>query len=150
MSLFAKVHVAMILAMTFFAVIAAATVNKPSKKTPFYSFCTFKKHTTSADITESPLSVNISLNRVAEFTCIGIGNFINWDINGEPLDDSRTGFDQMVVTLNKTQGLRKSTVIAVALLENNNTNLSCIVAAVSMSLSLSIISEPALFRIQGM
>ena len=53
----------------------------------------------------------------------------------------------MVVTLNKTQGLRKSTLIAVALLENNNTNLSCIVVAVS---GLSIISEPALFRIQSM
>ena len=84
---------------------------------------------------------------MAEFTCIGIGNFINWNINGKPLDDNRAGFDQMVVTLNKTQGLRKSTIIAVALLENNNTNLSCIV--VSLSLSLSVISEPALFRIQG-
>ena len=86
---------------------------------------------------------------MAEFTCIGIGNFINWDINGKPFDD-RAGFDQMVITLNKTQGLRKSTLIAVALLENNNTNLSCIVAAASVSLSLSITSEPALFRIQGM
>ena len=85
---------------------------------------------------------------MAEFTCIGIGNFINWDINGKPLDDSRAGFDQMVITLNQTQGLRKSTLIAVALLENNNTNLSCIIF--SLSLSLSIISEPALFRIQGM
>ena len=85
---------------------------------------------------------------MAEFTCIGIGNFINWDINGKPLDDSRAGFDQMVITLNQTQGLRKSTLIAVALLENNNTNLSCIIY--SLSLSLSIISEPALFRIQGM
>ena len=84
---------------------------------------------------------------MAEFTCIGIGNFINWNINGKPLDDSRAGFDQMIVTLNKTQSLRKSTIIAVVLLENNNTNLSCIV--VSLSLKLSIISEPALFRIQG-
>ena len=101
-----------------------------------------------ADITESPLSVNISLNKVAEFTCIGIGNFISWDINGKPLDDDTAGFDQMIVTLNQTQGLRKSTLTVVALLENNNTNLSCIV--VSVSLSLYFISEPALFRIQGM
>ena len=93
------------------------------------------------------MSVNISLNKVAEFTCIGIGNFISWDINGKPLDDSRAGFDQMVITLNQTQGLRKSTLIAVALLENNNTNLSCLV--VSVSLSLYLISEPALFHIQG-
>ena len=81
---------------------------------------------------------------MAEFTCIGTGNIIdvNWYINGEPVDEG-AGFYQSKIVLNPCQ--LKSTIIAIALLENNNTNLSCIV----LSFSLYLISEPALFRIQG-
>ena len=99
-----------------------------------------------ADIIKSPKSMNISLNGIALFTCIAIADIIDWNINGEPLDN-RSGFDKIIVPLNQTQSLLQSTLSAVGSPENNNINIAC-VAFILTPLSI-VSSEPALLRIQG-
>ena len=80
------------------------------------------------------------------FTCIAIADIIDWNINNEPLDD-RPGFDKIIVPLNQTQRLYRSTLSAVGSPANNNISITC-VAFILKPLSI-VSSEPALLRIQG-
>lgn len=97
-------------------------------------------------ITSSPLSVNVSIYKVAVFNCTAIADSVNWLINDTPLDD-RPGFYKTTVTLNQTNNLHKSTLSAVASAVNNKTNIKCVV--IRKSPFTALISEPALLLIQG-
>ena len=99
-----------------------------------------------ADITDPPQSVNVSLNGKALFNCTGFAEYIRWKVNENPLDN-RPGFKKITVLLNQTQSLRRSTLSAVASLQNNNTKIKCV--AINLSPLAFANSESAVLHIQG-
>ena len=100
------------------------------------------------DIVSFPQSVNSSLNKVAVFNCTAVADSVDWLINGTPLNFVNSlDYHKRTVTLNQAKNLYKSTLTTIASPLNNKTNISCYV--VTLSPFTSLISEPALFLIQG-
>ena len=126
--------------------VAAQETSKPYQYNhePFFTSC--------PGIVIPPRSVNISLNEVAEINCKAIATFINWEVNGQPFDDTTRskGFDDsaLIVILNVTQNLRISTLRVVGSPDSNGANITCIAIQLIPMIS-GAASEPALILVQG-
>ena len=100
-----------------------------------------------------PQSVNISLNDVAEINCKAIATFINWVVNGQPLDNAirSKGFDDSlpIVTLNETRDLRMRTLRVVGSSDSDGANITCSVLLLTTTIFDVAESEPALILVQG-
>ena len=99
------------------------------------------------EITVHPQSVNITLNSTVSFTCEAIADLIDFQVNNssaDTVDVVNKGFTQQsAYTLNG--GKLRRVLIAEALKDNNNTNISCKAYGSPMNLC----SEFAVLRIQG-
>ena len=107
----------------------------------------------SPGIVNPPLSVNITLSKVAVLNCTAIATWIIWLVNGEPIDDTlrSKGFDDYteLVTLNETQDLRLKTLNVTGSSDSNGTSISCFVALFHSTTHPIATSEPALILVQG-
>ena len=83
-----------------------------------------------ADITVFPKPVNIAINGTADFTCTAVAGEIEWEVNGQPIDDHlrSRGFNDEAVPLtllNATQNLRTRTMSVNGSADNNGSNITC-------------------------
>ena len=99
------------------------------------------------EITVHPQSVNTTLNSTVSFTCEGVADLIDFQVNDSSADTSdvvNKGFTQQsAYTLNG--GKLRRVLIAEALEDNNNTDISCTAYGSPMNLCSNI----AVLRIQG-
>ena len=103
-----------------------------------------------AGIVTPPQSANVSLNEVAVFNCTAITTFINWEVNGQFVDDQtrRKGFDDTasLVTLDAAKNLRMRVLRVLGSPDSNDSNITCV--AIRLGLN-TLRSEPALILVQG-
>ena len=110
-------------------------------------------HSSHKGIDIPPQSVNISLNGVATLNCTAIANFINWKVNGTPVDDLRQqgieSFDNKI----RNEELGKNRHIArlrVKGSSNSNHAMVTCVAVLTKGVDISsVFSKPALILVQG-
>ena len=99
------------------------------------------------DITVHPESVNTILNSTVSFTCEAVADLIDFQVNDSSADTSdvvNKGFiQQSAHALNG--GKVRRVLLAEALEDNNNTNISC----KAYGSPLNIYSNIAVLRIQG-
>ena len=99
-----------------------------------------------------PQSVNISLNEVTVINCTAIAEFINWRVNGQPIDAILTskGFDESAPTvdINEAQNLRMRTLRVLGSPDSNGVNITCI-AFQGPPMFSAATSETALILVQG-
>ena len=100
-----------------------------------------------ADIIVSPQPVNTSINKVAEFNCTAIANVIIWKANGMTLQD--TNQIEIFETVNALQGIFMSTLAISVSSVDNATNITCISATITNSVTAVNESEPVLLLVQG-
>ena len=104
-------------------------------------------------IVSSPQSVNVSSGDHAEFNCTAIATFINWEVNGGPIDsdlESRGFETQFTIDLNVSQDLRMESLRVLGSPENDNTTITCVVVLVLPSLMVvADKSDPAVLLVQG-
>ena len=104
--------------------------------------------------------MNVSSGDHAVFNCTAITTFINWEVNGGPIDSNliSRGFDQgPLVTLNVSQNLRTISLIVLGSADSNNASIVCVATELVQiqHLQLSDIefvgntSNPALLLVQG-
>ena len=102
-----------------------------------------------------PQSVNISLKKVAKINTIAFATYINWKVNGEPVDNvtRSKGFNDSVQEepLDKTRNLRMRTLRVVGSPDSNGANITCVAYLQSSSSTDfdAAESEPALILVQG-
>ena len=98
------------------------------------------------EITVHPQSVNTTLNSTVNFTCEAVGDDIIFRVNDESASDTvvkdRGFFQHLQDTL--SDGKRRRVLSAKALIDNNNTNISC--KAINSDI---VYSDIAVLRIQG-
>ena len=80
--------------------------------------------------------MNIAVNGTANFTCTAVAGEIEWEINGQPVDDHlmSRGFNEDAVPLtllNATQNLRTRTLSAFGSADNNGSNITCVAFFIS-------------------
>ena len=103
-----------------------------------------------ADIIVFPKPVNIAVNAKANFTCTAVAGEIEWEVNGQPVDDHlrSRGFDDEAVPLtllNATQNLRTRTMSVNGSTDNNGSIITCVAYFTS---PFSIMeSDPALLLV---
>ena len=98
------------------------------------------------EITLHPQSVNTTLNSTVSFTCEGFADLIDFQVNDSSADTSdvvNKGFTQQPAYPINGGKLRRM-LLAKALKDNNNTNISCIAYG-----SINSESNIAVLRIQG-
>ena len=100
------------------------------------------------EITVHPQSVNTTLNSTVNFTCEAVADVIVFKINNMSLSNNNMynnkGFSQQDQDM--LNGMKKRRVLlAEALEDNNNTNISC----TAFGSSMNIDSDIAVLRIQG-
>ena len=98
------------------------------------------------DITVHPQSVNTTLNSTVNFTCEAVADTISFRVNDTSADDQEVinkGFNQTHQD-NITGSIKRRVLIAEALFDNNNTNISC--RAINSEI---VYSDIAILRIQG-
>ena len=99
-----------------------------------------------------PKSVNIAVNRTANFTCTAVAGQIEWQVNGQPSTDAdirSRGFNDQAVPLtllNATQNLRTRTLSAFGSADNNGSNITCVVYFLTPPFS-TVQSEPAVLLV---
>ena len=99
------------------------------------------------EITVHPQSVNTTLNSTVSFTCEGVADLIDFQVNDSSADTSdvvNKGFTQQPAYLINGGKLRRM-LLAKGLKDNNNTNISCI----AYGSPVNINSDIAVLRIQG-
>ena len=99
-----------------------------------------------------PPPINISLNEVAVLNCTAIATFINWEVNGQPIDDHISqDFDDSArpVLVNETQNLRMRTLRVTGSSDSNGSNITCVAVLATSTTHPIAISEPALILVQG-
>ena len=75
--------------------------------------------------------MNIAVNGTANFTCTAVAQEIEWEVNGQPVDDHlrSRGFNDDAVPLtllNATQNLRTRTMSVNGSADNNGTIITCV------------------------
>ena len=99
------------------------------------------------EITVHPQSLNTTLNTRVSFTCEAFAVLIDFQVNGSSADTanvvSKQFTQQSALTLNG--GKLRRVLIAEALKDNNNTNISCKAYGSPMNID----SDIAVLRIQG-
>ena len=99
------------------------------------------------DITVHPQSVNTTLNSTVNFTCEAVADTISFRVNdisvAELENKSIDGFTEDLQD-KLSGGIKKRVLLAEALEDNNNSNISC--RAIN---SKPVYSDTALLRIQG-
>ena len=88
--------------------------------------------------------MNTTLNGVAIFTCIFVGDVVRWDANGQRIFNGQDGYEFTGVPVTSTSAM--STLTVVTSLDKNNTNIICTAFTFG---SETIQSEPALLLLQG-
>ena len=81
---------------------------------------------------------------MVKFNCTYVGDIVRWEANGQKIFDGQNGFEITEVPLTSTSAI--STLAVVTSLDKNNTNLTCIVLTLDLSIA---ISDPALLLLQG-
>ena len=100
-------------------------------------------------ITSQPRSMNVALNEEAVFNCMFVEKpnvIFSWFSDGEMIFTDM-GFEFTNELANGKSDVRTSMLTVTASLENNNTNITCVVAV--FSTSTFSVSQPALLLIQG-
>ena len=86
---------------------------------------------TCTGVTIPPKPANAGLNETVSFTCTAIGGIIGWQVNRATITTElrSRGFDDSAppVTLNATQNLQTSTLRVFGSVDNNGTNITCVV-----------------------
>ena len=98
------------------------------------------------DITNHPQSVNTTLNSTVSFTCEAVADTISFKVNNKSAANNDIvikGFIQQPIDTLSNDTIRR-VLIARALEDNNNTNISCRVIN-----SEIVCSDIAVLRIQG-
>ena len=99
------------------------------------------------EITVHPQSVNTTLNSTVSFTCEAVADLIDFQINDSSADRgdvfSKGFIQQSALTLNG--GKVRRILLAQALKDNNNTNISCR----AYGSPVNVNSDIAVLRIQG-
>ena len=96
-------------------------------------------------ITVQPVSINTTVNATVIFTCVGVGNTINVEVNEtQATDTTLTGF---IVETFSGNGTISAELRATAYEDNNNTNISCRIDSDTDNASVS--SDVAILMIQG-
>ena len=98
--------------------------------------------------------MNISLNEVAVLNCTAIATFINWEVNGQPVNDLDSpdfsySASTVVVRVNETQTLRMSTLKVTGSSDSNGSNITCFAFLLTSTTHPIAKSEPALILVQG-
>ena len=99
------------------------------------------------EITLHPQSVNTTLNSTVSFTCEGVAELIDFQVNGssaDTVDVVNKGFTQQSAYPINGGKLRR-VLFAKGLKDNNNTNISCR----AYGSPVNIKSNIAVLRIQG-
>ena len=99
------------------------------------------------EITVHPESVNTTLNSTVSFTCEAVADLIDFQVNDSSADTSdvvNKGFIQQSAHALNGDKVRR-VLLAEALENNNNTNISC----KAYGSPLNIYSNIAVLRIQG-
>ena len=99
------------------------------------------------EITLHPQSINTTLNSTVSFTCEGVAELLDFQVNDSSADTSdvvNKGFTQQHAYPINGGKLRR-TLLAKALKDNNNTNISCRAYGSPMNID----SDIAVLRIQG-
>ena len=99
---------------------------------------------THADITIPPQAVNVSVNRVAEFTCTAVANSFAWYTNGQQRDNEK----RIVITSVLVNEVHISTFRMIVSSTDNASNITCI--AFRLTPLSSDKSDPALLLVQGL
>ena len=98
-----------------------------------------------------PKSVNISINELTEISCTAIKTFIDWEVNGKPVDDLNSEVFAPLLTLNQTESFRMRTLRIVGSFDSNNSNIVCFAfLQISSTTFSAAVSEPTLILVQGM
>ena len=98
------------------------------------------------DITVHPQSVNTSLNSTVSFTCEAFADIISFRVNDTSAANQEVinkGFTQQVQEP-ISDGTCRRVLLAEALIDNNNTNISCRASEPGI-----VDSDIAVLRIQG-
>ena len=98
------------------------------------------------EITVHPQSVNTTLNSTVNFTCEAVAVDIIFKVNDESVsyeNMTKKGFTEQPQTT-PSDGRKRRVLLAEALIDNNNTNISCKVIN-----SEIVYSDTAVLRIQG-
>ena len=99
------------------------------------------------DITVAPSSVNTSLYTLANFTCDGIGDILEWTIQGHSLTDSIKQSREISVTTNNISVDVWSSVLTIrALPINDGISIRCDVVSFN---PFGIIQKGAALNIKG-
>ena len=99
------------------------------------------------EITVHPQSVNTTLNSTVSFTCEAVASLIDFQVNESSADTADVvskGFTQQSAHTLNGDKLRR-VLLAEALKDNNNTNISCRAYGSPMNMD----SDIAVLRIQG-
>ena len=100
--------------------------------------------------------MNVSIGDNAVFNCTAIASFINWEINGGPIDSDLIGkgYDQgPLITLNVSQNLRTDSLTVLGSADNNNASIACVaILRAQIYPAFEFVgnsSDPALLLVQG-
>ena len=96
------------------------------------------------------MSVNITVNRTANFTCTAVASTIEWEVNGQPVDDAEIrsrGFDDSspLILLDSAQNLYTRTMSAFGSVDNNGSSITCV--AILLVPFSTFVSEPAVLLV---
>ena len=100
--------------------------------------------------------MNIAVNGTAIFTCTAVAQEIEWEVNGQPIDDHlrSRGFNDEAVPLtllNATQNLRTRTMSVNGSTENNGSNITCVAFFISplsimkSGVAVLLVFEPGMY-----
>ena len=97
-------------------------------------------------ITVAPSSVTTSLNTLANFTCEGTGDVLDWTVQGDSLTDSIKQYREISVTTNNISVDVWSSVLTIrALPINDGIGIGCTV----VSESFNVISKGSNLTVKG-
>ena len=94
------------------------------------------QYLTYSGITEEPQSVTVVVGGKATFQCVGTGDYVVWNVNGEIYLES--GQTEFVVTREEVSGIQHCNLtVPTTSAENNGTTVQCIMTTFSPSSSVS-------------
>lgn len=103
----------------------------------------------TVEILQQPKTVTVYNGEVATFVCIANAEFINWEINGDPLSapnsDGYINESTIPQNISNMMNIRLSTLNIRGLTTNNRSNITC-VAFLGSSRDQSVI---AVLNVQG-
>ena len=99
-------------------------------------------------VTVNPINATVRACEAANFTCVGFGDFVNWELNGEAEDDP-PNVGRGLVRTDVANGLNRSSTLTVpANNGNDNVAVECFVINILGNPTVDI-SPPAHLSVGG-